>query len=139
MHGGGVFLLSLTSCDASIRAHTVTFNPQNGSESWTVTVTDGSLVAEPDTPRRDGYSFLGWYIDGANTKYNFTTPVISDVILEAQWSMNTTYYTVIFNGNKPQNAAEDVQNLPTTVSIPSGGIIGDRAHPTLEGYTFRGW
>ena len=140
MHGGGgVLLLTLTSCDASARTYTVTFNPDNGSEGWTIAVTEESLLPEPDTPHRSGYSFLGWYIAGTSTKYDFKTPVVSDLILEARWSRNTTYYTVVFNGNKPQGATAEIENMPTTVSIASGGIIGDKTPPILEGYTFIGW
>ena len=102
-------------------------------------VAEGSQVPEPDAPRRSGYSFLGWYIAGTSTKYDFTTPVTSDMTLEARWSRNTTYYTVVFNDNKPQDANAEVENMPTTVSIASGGIIGDKASPTLDGYVFSGW
>ena len=102
-------------------------------------VAEGSQVPEPDAPRRSGYSFLGWYIAGTSTKYDFTTPVTSDLVLEARWSRNTTYYTVRFNANEPQDAAEEVKDLPEAISIASGRTIGDITSPTLDGYTFTGW
>ena len=139
MYWGGVFLLSLTSCDSAVRTYTVTFNPENGSESWIVTVPERTLIEEPSAPRRSGYSFLGWYIEASGTKYNFTTPITSDMILEARWSRNITYYTVTFDGNKPKDATGEIENLPATVSIASGEIIGDKISPTLDGYTFTGW
>lgn len=41
-------------------------------------------VLEPMIKKRDGYEFKGWYF--RNKKYNFNTPVTSDMTLEARWS-----------------------------------------------------
>ena len=61
----------------------VTFNADNGEENKVVKVEDGSTVAMPDTPVKEGFYFDGWYKDGA--KYEFTTPITEDITLTAKW------------------------------------------------------
>ena len=141
MYRGGVLfaVLLLMSCDASVKTYTVTFNPANGSDSWTVPVQEGMLVSEPDAPRRNGYSFLGWYVNESGARYTFTMPVTSDLVLKARWSKNTVYYTVTFNGNKPEEAMTDIENLPQQLTIASGGFVQEKEPPALQGYIFGGW
>lgn len=47
------------------------------------TVTGGTAVAQPADPVRKNYTFTGWYLNGA--KYDFNTPVNSDLTLTAGW------------------------------------------------------
>ena len=58
--------------------HTVSFS--DGVESQTVQT--GSLATKPAVTK-DGYYFMGWY-DG-DTKFDFSTPITSDVSLTAKW------------------------------------------------------
>lgn len=69
----------------------ITANPQ-----YSVTFKDGtktlktSWVNENKTvasynPKKAGYTFVGWYVDGTSTKYNFGTKVTKNVVLKAKW------------------------------------------------------
>ena len=74
--GGAVFLRYRDYC-------TVTF--RNGETVYrTDTVDEGSRVASPADPARDGEVFLGWFTDPAcGSRYDFTAPVTADTELYA--------------------------------------------------------
>ena len=63
--------------------HTVTFLVDDEAVS-TAEVVDGKLVAEPAAPKKDGYTFDGWFL-GAK-KYDFSAPVTEDLTLVARFT-----------------------------------------------------
>ena len=70
---------------------------------WTVSVpyidvASWQTMEAPEDPTYDGYAFLWWYLTGATTPFNFSTPITSDIILYAHWEVKHTY-TVTFNSN----------------------------------------
>ena len=66
---------------------TVTFETNGGSAVDSKTVTDGSAVAAPADPTRDGYTFAGWYKDAeCSEAYDFTAPVTENITLYAKWT-----------------------------------------------------
>ncbi|WP_461640432.1 RCC1 domain-containing protein, partial [Leucobacter sp. BZR 635] len=67
--------------EAIVETHTVTFDPHNGSESFTQEVPSGEPVSRPADPVRAGFTFTGWASDGV--VYDFASPVTSDVFLTA--------------------------------------------------------
>ena len=76
----------VVSCNGEtpITKFTVTFNPDNGSKSWTVEVEDGATVSEPEEPSKDGHSFEGWYL--GEDAFDFAgTKVKSNIVLSAKW------------------------------------------------------
>lgn len=64
----------------TIRSYTVTFL---NADVDALTVDADALATEPIAPVRDGYKFDGWTLNGS--KYDFATPVKSDVQLVARW------------------------------------------------------
>lgn len=67
----------------------VQFDSQGGNEITTERVFSGSLVDEPTTPTRPGYTFDGWYSDAAGTMvYDFNDSVTDNLTLFALWSPN---------------------------------------------------
>lgn len=64
--------------------HTIRFTTGNSPDT-TITVKDGQTVPRPKDPTRDGWKFTGWYAAGADTPYDFTRPVITDLTLTARW------------------------------------------------------
>ena len=46
-------------------AYTVTFDSQGGSSVTGIAAADGSLIAAPAAPTREGYTFGGWYKEAA--------------------------------------------------------------------------
>ncbi|MBS7009963.1 MAG: InlB B-repeat-containing protein [Anaerostipes sp.] len=69
--------------------HKVSFNPNGGDFTpKTQTVTGGNCAVEPKEPGREGYTFEGWYYkdeNGKEQKWDFGTPVHSDISLKAKW------------------------------------------------------
>ena len=49
----------------------------------------GGKVTMPAAPTRDGYTFDGWYLDGAEAPFDFNTTITSDITLKAKWKLNT--------------------------------------------------
>lgn len=80
------------ACDGSkvtvvatpVQQYTVTFNTDGGSTIDPVQVSDGSPVAQPADPTKDGYNFVKWQLSGAD--YNFSSPVTSNITLTAVWA-----------------------------------------------------
>ncbi|MGR4010960.1 RCC1 domain-containing protein [Leucobacter sp. 1207-22] len=69
-----------------IAEYRVEFDSRAG-ESSTQAVLAGALAEEPTAPSRKGYTFQGWQ-DASGTVFDFTTPILHDVKLEAHWKKN---------------------------------------------------
>ena len=72
---------------------TVTFDPDNGAQSFTQQVPwckDGAALTEPSpAPTKDGYSFDGWYRGYGWDKWDFDTNKVSyTMTLIARWTEN---------------------------------------------------
>lgn len=72
---------------------TVTFDPDNGEQSFTRQVPwckDGAALTEPSpAPTKDGYSFDGWYKGYGWDKWDFDTNKVSyTMTLTAKWTEN---------------------------------------------------
>lgn len=65
------------------RTFTVTFNVRIGAGIPVQEVRVGDTATKPADPTADGYTFLGWYLDGK--EYDFTTPVEGNITLTAEW------------------------------------------------------
>ena len=71
-------------------AHTVRFDPADGSKPTQSTVKTGTLAAPPQqNPVREGFRFDGWTLDGE--PFDFQTPILQDTTLKAQWSRITDW------------------------------------------------
>lgn len=70
------------------RNYRVTFDKNDGTVGvyQVQRVNAGEMVSEPIEPTRELYRFTGWYMESAAiTKYDFNTPVTSDLTLYAGW------------------------------------------------------
>ena len=63
--------------------YTVTFKTNGGSEVANVVVRDGNKIEEPEIPQKDGYVFIGWYLDGE--EFDFDKAISEDITLVAKW------------------------------------------------------
>ena len=79
----------------------VTFDSNGGSAVAAQILTPGGKATEPTAPTREGCTFNGWKLNGAD--YNFDSNVNSPITLLAQWSATTTY--VDENGTPTDNVA----------------------------------
>ena len=57
-------------------------------EKESVSVKEGEKASEKEAPQKEGYTFLGWYLE--DQKYDFETPVSTDITLCAKWEKNET-------------------------------------------------
>ena len=95
------------------------------------TVDSGDKASVPSAPSEEGYTFAGWYTDPDCTeKYDFDSPVKSDITLYAKWTAVT--YTVSFD-------TDGVGSAPSSQTVKHGGTVTKPSNPSAEGYTFNGW
>ena len=110
----------------------VTLNPQNGSDTSTVSTAIAGQLSSPTSPTRSGYSFKGWFTassGGSALTFPYTHGQSSTFTLYAQWlaDINVTY-------NSQGGSA-----ISSGTTASSGSISASPGSPTRSGYTFAGW
>ncbi len=66
--------------------YTITFDTAGGSSIDSIVVKENDMITKPDDSIKEGYTFLGWYID--DEEFNFEDLVKSDLTLVAKWEEN---------------------------------------------------
>ncbi len=116
----------------AIKQYDITFDYNDGETTTTTDkVEHNGTVTQPSAPIRDGYEFVGWYIQGSETVYNFSTPVTSNLTLVARWEQGAVVrHEVAF----VTNGGGDVE----AINVVDGGKI---SAPTVtrDGYVLDGW
>lgn len=108
-------------------SHTVTFVDGDTTLS-TSTVESGSTVKRPETPKRIGNTFSGWY--NGETLWNFATDkVTTDITLSAVWS--PIKLSVAFNPDNGSALTSATVNYGDTVTVPET--------PEKKDMIFDGW
>lgn len=69
------------------KSYTIKFDTDGGNTIANQTVEEGKLVTKPSEPKKDGYTFDGWYYN--DKAYDFSTGVTSDITLVAKWKKDT--------------------------------------------------
>ena len=138
--GNGIYHI-LVICDTIVTAEleeqtfTVTFNSSGGTAVESQTVAYNKMANEPETPSKELCTFDGWYI--GDTKFDFRTPITSDIDLTAHWTEKTV--NIKFKGVSGA-AVKTLQihakngsfaDVSEQIEIPSASY--------LDGYTFTGW
>ncbi|MDR0469795.1 MAG: InlB B-repeat-containing protein [Peptococcaceae bacterium] len=79
----------------------VTFDADGGAMDVgdLIWVAEGGAAEQPDNPVRSGYNFIGWYLEDA--LYDFGTPVIGDVSLQARYELAAPLYTIYPEAGTP--------------------------------------
>ncbi len=104
-----------------------------GSESLLVSFNAYSTVPYKSSPVKEGYIFIGWYVDGTDELFDFTTPCTENITLEAKFiSIEKTKYDVIFYDGFG-NQYGGVQK------VEEGGSAIEPGSPYMEGYEFVRW
>ena len=112
------------------KEYTITFDSNGGSGIKSKTVTEGNKVSKPNEPKRNGYKFVGWTLDG--NEYDFNSSVNRDITLVAKWEeIIKNKYTIKFNSNGGSNINDQVVEEGSKVSKPS--------NPIRNGYKFICW
>ena len=109
-------------------SYTVTFNPNGGSGGQTTrTYHYGDAVALISAPERDGYTFEGWYYNGA-LWVSGTAMQAENITLVAMWELQS--YTVSFSAGEGATAVADqtiyfgLQAIKPTDPVRSGFVFG---------------
>ncbi len=82
----------------------------------------------PPDPTKEGYTFIGWYLDAEFTQRYDGRPIYEDTTLYARFEINR--YTVTFNSDGGSNVETQTVEWNTAASITT---------PTRAGYNFLGW
>jgi len=141
-----VCVLGLTACDSLFGSDTIqksfvlTFEPENGTESFTITTTGEETLILPDAPVRENYLFGGWFFD----KDVWNKPVTEDTLIEKPIYSNRTVYAKWTE--KEDETALDLtyhiefeSNGGTPVAAMDTNRITTAPITTKEGFNFAGW
>lgn len=114
----------------------VTFDTDGGSPVDSQKLRHGSLVTEPETPIKPGYTFEGWYLESNEAaSWNFDVDKIGgDLGLVAKWKPAQIAVKFDLNGGTVDGAE---QTEPLTVTF--GEFYGELPVPVKEGAEFAGW
>lgn len=89
---------------------------------------DGEKVAAVAEPVREGYTFEGWQVKGATTKWDFNTSTVSgDMTLEAQWKKASYAYVVkyYYDGVEDESVrVSDTAEFESTITYTDKEKIG---------------
>ena len=141
---------------------TVTFDPQNGDDTWNVTANVGDKIEKPDDPEYEGYYLTGWYTDSDCTKsWDFEKDTVkSNMTLYAGWSENApaadadfpwwifiiiaaavvaVLVLVYLRGRKKVSFMTDGGTQVKSIYVKKGDKLSMPPIPTKNGYDFAGW
>ena len=97
---------------------TVSFDTDGGSNIDSVVIKIGETIKEPDIPKKDGYTFKGWYIK--EEEFSFSKPITEEITLKAKWEENKeekeTPSTNTNSHNSPNKNSTN-NNTPATSKI----------------------
>ena len=97
-------------------------------------VQEGETTTLPETPKADGYKFVGWFTDSTfaeGSEFDSETPIAENVVAYAKWDI-VEYEIVYIMGKGANNEANPVSY---TVETPTIKL----QPPTKKGYYFDGW
>lgn len=112
------------------KKYDVTFYNYDGVQYGAVQrVEEGKTAIPAGRPAREGYEFLGWYIIGDTRElYDFDTPVIADISLNAVFKINEYTVTVLNDGE-----------VISEQKVKYGGNATEPQVEVKEGYIFTGF
>lgn len=90
--------------------YTITFNTDGGNKVASIKVIEGEKISKPDTITKDGYKFLGWYLN--DTEFDFSQSITKDITLKAKWEKIKT------DNNKPSKPSKPDTTKPSKPSKP---------------------
>ncbi len=106
------------------KTYKITLDANDGNvEKNEITFTDANSVILP-TPTKEGYTFVGWYID----EVLVTSLENKDYNLKAKWE--TSVVTITFDSNGGSKVESITLKPGESIVLPT---------PTKEGYEFEGW
>lgn len=124
-----VLLLALTGCESEgPKFYTVTFDTDGAIvETESQTVKSGGKVIEPKDPAKENSMFKEWQLYGV--KYDFSSPVTSDITLKAVYS---SMFTVSFDTDVETEIIE-------SQTVEYGNRAIEPKEPSKENAVFKEW
>ena len=95
-----------------------------------IKVKAGELVPARECIELEGASFLGWFIKGEDTRFDFSTPINKDYEIESRYEY--TYFTVTFDIDKSASISQNQR-------VKYGDKINTPIVREIKGYTFLYW
>lgn len=141
----------ILGCNNKIK---IEFETNGGSDIQTVVINKINDFKLPDSPQKEGYEFVGWYLDNEFTKEFQSLEKIEDlnktIVLYAKWlEIHQHNYVDGFCecGDKIEylienNVLKKYYGSPYTLDIPEGVVcidndaFGDRMNSYIENITF---
>jgi len=111
--------------------YSVTFKDAQGQTLKTVEQDESGKVTPPTLSNVKGYTFLGWFEQGASTAFDLDNQIEKDVTLFAKYQV--IKYSITYNLNGGTNA----QGAPAEYDITNADIT--LPIPQKQGFDFVGW
>ena len=129
----GILTFFLSSCGSKLVV-TINFESNGGSQVASQVFTEDSVFTLPNAPTKEGYTFVGWFLDDTlNTPFSVEGVLAlepdTSITLYASWTINQ--YTITFDSDGGTAVSAITQDYNTSVTAPE--------NPTKEGHTFSGW
>ena len=110
--------------------YTVTFNTNGGSIINSVEVNANGVITGVSAPTKEGYTFVGWYLDALlQDDFNLSSTITANLTLYAKWQINE--YTVTYNTDGGSTVASQTVKYNDLLTKPED--------PTKDGKKFAGW
>ena len=107
----------------------VTFNSNGGSVVAPVKTGLAKTIKKPENPVKEGYHFVGWYLDGE--KFDFDTEITENITLQAEYEkQEEVMYTLAFDSL----GGDKLENI-----IVKENTVLEAPIPERDGYEFVGW
>ena len=109
----------------------ITFDTNGGTTISSIEVKDNEIVKIPETPSKDGYTFVAWTNEDGKV-ITEGTKVTKDITLKAEWISNDAK---VVTAEFDTDGGNEINNI----LIEKGKIILLPIEPVKEGYIFVGW
>lgn len=113
------------------KSFTITFDTNGGTEISDIKVKDGGIIKLPESPKKEGYTFIGWTNEEGKV-ITRGTKVTDDITLKAEWISNDAKTNSIEFDTDGGNVIDDIL-------IENGKIILLPVDPIKDGYIFICW
>ena len=108
--------------------YTVTFNLDNNEEDIVKILHIGDLISQINNPTKDGYKFIGWYLNDEPVDLNSTYMPSKNIIITAKYLKQTEIIFISSNEIINKILGYETEVIKETITTP-----------TKEGYEFNGW
>lgn len=128
----GTFTKDTGPIDPQPTTYTVTFNPNNGGDTWKVTVNANGKVEKPATdPTISGGKLFRYWTDTDGYEYDFNSAVNANITLYAKYDYKASF-----------NAGGAMGTVPADIWV-KGGFLGSKfpnaGNLTKDDAVFDGW